>query len=224
MCPYQVRIFGGKVTWSMENWAPILFEMAEIKSPGNSEGQSEQREEGLQGEGIEKKKRPASWAAVSLNGGWNLRAHIQCKRHKGNLQMQGCGGKGREGKKKNMHFCYLMPLCWLGSYFPPTHRAKQNNFTYGGDGGPSRQSLFAEGWICHSGGSAITQQNPVAGTEREACEIRGGASCCVRVIKRSGGWICPRTIILNNNSNYPKLSALTYSFPSFVSSPHTLKK
>lgn len=30
--------------------------MAEIKSPGNSEGQSEQREEGLQGEGIEKKK------------------------------------------------------------------------------------------------------------------------------------------------------------------------
>lgn len=174
MCPYQVRIFGGKVTWSMENWAPILFEMAEIKSPGNSEGQSEQREEGLQGEGIEEKKRgrrrERPWA---LTEGETFEHISSVRGTKVICRCKAVEVREGKGKKKNMHFCYLMPLCWFGSYFPPTHRAKQNNFTYGGDGGPSRQSLFAEGWICHSGGSAITQQNPVAGTEREACEIHG---------------------------------------------------
>lgn len=43
---YDVSIssveFHCKVTWSMANWVSILFEMGEIKSPGNLEGQSEQ--------------------------------------------------------------------------------------------------------------------------------------------------------------------------------------
>lgn len=43
---YDVSIltaeFARKVTWSMTNWVPILFEMAKIKSQGNLEGQSKQ--------------------------------------------------------------------------------------------------------------------------------------------------------------------------------------
>lgn len=50
--------------------------------------------------------------------------------------------QGWEGRKKNaFQLSHASMLTWI----PFPRQGQQNNFTYGGDGGPSRKSLFAEG-------------------------------------------------------------------------------
>lgn len=90
-CVYINCGFASKVTWSMANWVEILFEMGKIKSPGNLEGQHEQ-EGGAEVGGNRKRARSCErvWA-VTMGKTW---VPIKCKRHKGNLQMQGWRGRG----------------------------------------------------------------------------------------------------------------------------------
>lgn len=92
-CVYINCGFASKVTWSMANWVEILFEMGKIKSPGNLEGQHEQ-EGGAEVGGNRKRARSCErvWA-VTMGKTW---VPIKCKRHKGNLQMQGWRGRGGE--------------------------------------------------------------------------------------------------------------------------------
>lgn len=124
---YDVSIstveFSGKLTWSMENWVSILFEMGEIKSPGNLEGQSEQGG-GLKGRNG---RSEGLWAGdVSCRRWVRHRACMERDRHKGNLQMQGW-------ERNAFRLSHATLLTWI----PFPRQGQLNNFTYGRDGGPS---------------------------------------------------------------------------------------